>query len=133
MRYALTDNKAREKGIDPPHDQRLGNHHGHVAFHHAHHALHGRRITHWIGSRLAPQFWLSQKLALLVGLDHVRLARSEGGWREHISVGAKVDAADEGAVLPGLGQVDFLGRGLEKRHCVMAEDACENLGMPSVQ
>lgn len=84
----LTDNKSREEGIDPPHNQRLWDHHSHLALHHAHHTLHGRRITHGVWSRFPSQLRLSQELSLVVRLHHVGFASSEGGRRENLGVGA---------------------------------------------
>ncbi|KAI7724354.1 hypothetical protein KC322_g111 [Hortaea werneckii] len=40
-----TDDVAGEESIDPAHDKTLRHHHGHIAFHGAHHALHLCRIA----------------------------------------------------------------------------------------
>lgn len=75
MKSALTNHKPREKGIDPPHNQRLRNHHGHLPLHHAHHPFHSRGVAHRIRSGFPPQLGLSQELSLLEGLHHVCFAR----------------------------------------------------------
>jgi hypothetical protein len=123
----LTDNEAREEGVDPAHNQTLRDHHGHVSLHHAHHAFHGRRIAHGIRSRLAPRLRVGQELALLVSLHHEPLASLKGSWREHIGVGAQVNTTDERALLADLGEVLLLGRRLEERHGVVAEDTRQDL------
>lgn len=123
----LTNNEARKKGIDPAHNQRLRNHHGHLALHHAHHALHGRRIAHGIRPRFPPHVRLSQELSFLERLHHVCFARGKRRGRDDVGVCAQVDAADERALLADLQQVLFLGRGLQQRHGVVAEDAREDL------
>lgn len=120
----LTDDKPREEGVDPAHDECLWYHHGHVALHHAHHAFHGCRIAHGIRSRLAPLLGLCQELALLVCLHHVALTCGKGIRRENIRICPQVDTAHEGSLLPNLGKIAFLRDGLEQRHGVMAKDTC---------
>lgn len=123
----LTDDETGEKSIDPSHNQRLRDHHGHLAFHHAHHALHSRRIAHWVWPGLAPHLRLSQKLALLIRLHHIRLSGGESSGREDIGVLAQCKAAGERSLLPDLGQVLLLGGRLKERHGIVAKDASENL------
>ena len=123
----LTDDKTREEGIDPSHDQRLRNHHSHISLHHAHHAFHGRRVAHRIRPRLAPLVRLSQELAFLVRRHHVRLPSLERRGRQHVRIAAQVDAAHQCALLPDLRELLLLGRRLEERHGVVAEDARQDL------
>jgi hypothetical protein len=95
----LHDNIAREKGVDPTHDQTLGHHHGNLTFHHTHHAFHGCRIGHGVTLGLTAHFWFGEEGAVFVGLDHVCLAGGEGGWRELLVVVAQVDTAHERTLL----------------------------------
>jgi hypothetical protein len=128
----LTYDEARKEGVNPTHDERLRNHHGHLSLHHAHHALHGGGIRHGIGPGLAPRVWVCQKLALLVRRHHVCFPGLERGRRQHVRVCSQVDAADEGAVLPDLRERLLLRRGLEEDHGVVAEDTCQDLDVLSV-
>ena len=123
----LTDNEPRKKRINPPHDQRLRNHHCHIPLHHAHHPFHRRRIRHRVRRRLAPVFGIFQKRAVLVGAGEVRFTGGEGGWGDGGGVGAEVHAAEEAALFAeGLGVELFGGRG-EEDGSVVAKDAGEDL------
>ena len=75
----LTDYKPRKEGLDPPHDQRLRNHHHHVPFHHPHHPLHGCGICHRIPGRLPSLLGLFEKFTLLVAIDKIVSFYVEGG------------------------------------------------------
>lgn len=121
-KIAPTDNKTREKCIDPPHDQSLWHHHSKVSLHHAHHALHGRRIRHGVRSGFASGIGVGQKLSLLVCRHHVCFSCLKGCRRQHVGVCAQVDAAHERALLAELRKCLFLGRALEKDHGIVAED-----------
>lgn len=98
----LTDHEPREERVDPPHDQRLWNHHCHVALHHAHHTLHSRRVAHRVRSRFAPHIRLCQKLALLIRLYHVCLPGGKGGGSENIGVLAQTQTAGQRPLLSDL-------------------------------
>lgn len=117
-----TDDESRKKRIDPSHDQSLGHHHSHIPLHHTHHALHGGGIRHWVRPRLASVLGLGEELAFLEGRHHVGFARLEGGGGQDVCVGAEMDAADERALLAELCEGLLLGRRLEERHCVVAQD-----------
>lgn len=88
----LTDDVAAEESIDPAHDERVGDYHGHVVLHHAHHALHGIRIRHGVRGRLATALGGLEKGTGLVGRGQRVTARIEGPLRQHMVVAAHVDA-----------------------------------------
>lgn len=117
-----TDNITAEEGVDPAHDEGIGNDHGHVVLHHAHHAIHGAGI----GQRVR------RRLSLAVGLLQVRPRLEAGGQDittslkgllgEDVVVGAQGDAAGEGPLLTHGLVVLLLGRGRHEDGYVVAED-----------
>jgi hypothetical protein len=123
----LHDDIAREEGVDPAHDQTLRHHHSDLALHHAHHAFHGGRVSHGVTLGLAAHVGLGEESAVLVGLDHVGLAGSEGGGRELLVVVAEVDAAHERALLAHDIDGLRLGSGLQESGEVVSQDASEDL------
>lgn len=128
-----TDDKAAEESVDPAHDERLRYQHRHVALHHAHHALHGRRIRHGVRGRLSLPLRFLQEGAVLVRGDEIVLAGLERGGRDGVGVGAQVDAAEEGALFADGGELLFLGRRLHEDCCVVAEDAGQDLKDVSIR
>lgn len=108
----LHDDITREEGIDPAHDQTLGDHHGDLTLHHAHHALHGSRIGHRVTLGLTTHLGLGEEGTILVGLNHVCLASSERGRGELLVVVAEVDTAHERTLLAHLIDGLLLGGGL---------------------
>lgn len=131
----LQNHISGEKGVDPAHDQRLRDHHRHVALHHAHHALHGGGVGHWIGGRFAARFGpVAQEGAGFVGGGEVAAACFEGGRREGGGgVVAEIDAAEEGETFAGFrGGGGRFGRGGHQDAGVVAEDAGEDLGRERV-
>lgn len=61
-----TDNVSAEEGINPAHDHGVGDDHGHLPLHGAHHALHGVGVCHGVGRRLAPVLGRAEERARLV-------------------------------------------------------------------
>lgn len=122
-----TQHEASEKGVDPPHDQRLRHHHRHVPFHRAHHALHGRGIRHGIRLGLTAGVRVGEESAVFVCSGEISSACGEGGGREDGAVGSEVDAAEEGALLAKLGEGERFWGGLEEDAEVVSEDSCEYL------
>lgn len=124
FRGQLTDNKSREKGINPPHDQRLRNDHRHIPLHHAHHSLHSRRVRHWIRCRLTLLLWLFQERPVFVGIYQVSFASFKGRRRKIVRVHAQVYAAEKGALFANGWQLLFLGRGGHQNGGIVAQDTC---------
>lgn len=117
-----TDDKSGKEGIDPAHNQGLRNHHGHVPFHHAHHALHSRRVRHGVPSRFPSVFGVFKEGPVFVGRHQVRPTRGKGGGRDDVGVGAEIDAAQESALFAEGGKTLLFGNGCEQYRRVVAED-----------
>ena len=98
-KHVHTDNIAAEEGIDPAHDQSIGDDHGHLVLHHAHHAFHRARIAHGIGRSLAATLGILQIRAGFIGSRQGVSAVVERALREHVEVGSNVDAMDERPLL----------------------------------
>lgn len=95
----LHDDISREEGIDPAHDQTLRHHHGDLALHHAHHALHSSRIGHWVALGLATHLRLGEERTVFVCLNHICLASCKRGRGELLVVVAKIDTAHKRTLL----------------------------------
>jgi hypothetical protein len=85
-------------------------------------------VGHGVTLGLATHLRLSEESAVLVGLDHVCLAGSEGRGGELLVVVAEVDTAHERALLAD--DIDGLrfGSGLQESGEVVSQDASEDLG-----
>lgn len=95
--WELEDDEAGEKGIDPGHDERLRDHHGHVSLHHPHHSFHGGRIRHWIGCSLTLGFRSTlQECSLLEAIDEILFSGIEGGLVQSGGVVPQVDTSNYG-------------------------------------
>lgn len=126
-RQVHTNNITTEKGIDPAHDQRVWNDHGHLVFHHAHHAVHRAGVTHGVRGRLSTTLGIFEKGTGLVGRGQGISSRIERFLGEGVEVGAHVDAMDEGALLADCFAVLLLGGCCHQDRGVVAKDACEDL------
>lgn len=104
-----TNHKPGKKRINPTHNQRLRHHHGHIPLHHAHHALHRRRIRHRVWRRFPSASWIFQEAPFFVGRYHVVFPSGEGGGGDGVGVVAEVDAAEERALFADGGEVEFFG------------------------
>lgn len=124
-----TNNKSREKCIDPAHNQRLRNHHHHIPFHHPHHALHGGRVRHGVGGRLATVFLILEESSALVCIDKVFLACFEAfAGKDGACIVAHVDAVDQRETLARFKEgACGLGRGVHEHGCIVAEDSSKDL------
>ena len=122
-----TDDKPREKSIDPTHNQRLRHHHRHIPLHHPHHPFHRRRIRHRVRGRFPPVPGIFEESAVFVRGDHIVLSGREGGGGDGVGVVAQVDAAEEGALFAEGGEFEFFGGAGEEDGGVVAEDAGEDL------
>ena len=69
-----TNDKSRKKGIDPPHDHSLWDHHHHIPFHHAHHPLHRGRVCHGVTWWLSLIFRVFQESSILVSGHQIILS-----------------------------------------------------------
>lgn len=122
-----TDDVTAKEGIDPAHDERIGDNHGHVVLHHAHHAVHGTRIGEGVGGRLALPVRVLEESARLEGGDEVVAAGLEGAAREDVEVVLDADAVEEGALLAHRGLLELLGGVGEEDGSVMAENTGQDL------
>ena len=102
-------------------------HHSHIPLHHAHHALHCRRICHRVRGRFAPVLRVLEESPIFVRGDEVSFAGGEGGGRYGGGVAAEVNAAEEGALFAKRGEGKLLWGGLEEDCKVMAENTGEDL------
>lgn len=107
---APTDDITAEEGVDPAHNQRIGDDHGHLSLHGTHHALHGIRVRHWIRRRLTPVLWCLEVCTGLVGCHQRIAARVERSLREHVEIGSHVNAVRKRALLTLSPLVKSLGR-----------------------
>ena len=108
MGIARTDHKSCKESIDPSHYQRLRDHHRHIALHHTHHALHSRRVRHRVPCRLTPILWFLQECALLEVRNQIFPPGIECRTGNSRVVIAKVDAAEEGALLADAAGIKLL-------------------------
>jgi hypothetical protein len=122
-----TDHKPRKERIDPAHDQRLRNHHHHVPLHHSHHALHSRRIRHWVRSRLALVCWVLQELSLLEAGHDILPAFLKGWFEQLVAIDAEIGSSLHGPLLAECGCWKRLWNGGEEGGRVVAEDTGQNL------
>lgn len=93
-----TDNVAAEKGIDPAHNQRIRDNHGHVILHHAHHAIHLARVRKRVRRRLALPIRFLEKLARLVAAGEGIASGLKRLARQRVVIGAQGGAAGEGSL-----------------------------------
>lgn len=94
------NDKAAEKGVDPAHDEGVGDHHGHVILHHAHHAVHGVGVRHGVGGGLAATIRVLQEGTRLVCAGEVLAPRTEGRGRQDVEVISRGHTTDHGTLLP---------------------------------
>lgn len=117
-----TNDKSAEESVDPAHDERLRNDHSHVPLHHAHHALHGSGVSHWVCRRLALAIGVLEICARLEGGDKGVLAGLEGGVGDDGCILAECDAALERALLADREDVELLRRRGDEDCDVVAQD-----------
>ena len=122
----LTYDVAAEKGVDPAHNQRIWDNHGHVVLHHPHHPLHLARIRYWVRRRLAHLLGLLQKGAVLVARDEGLAPVLKRLFGEDVVVGSQGHAAAEGALLAHAPDVELLDGGGHEDGGVVAQDAGED-------
>ena len=53
-----TYDESGKESVYPAHDQCLRDHHGHVALHHTHHALHGGWVAHGVAGGFPSVVWV---------------------------------------------------------------------------
>lgn len=123
---ARTNDESAEECVDPAHDEGVGDDHGHVVLHHAHHAVHGVGVGEGVGRGLALSAGVLEEGARLVGGDEVLAAGLEGLLGEDVVVVADGLAVDHGALLAEGGLVEDLGRGREEDSHVVSQDTGEN-------
>lgn len=118
-----TNNISAEKGIDPAHDQCIGDNHGHVVLHHAHHALHSIWIRQRVRRRLA---LLLRVLQIGAGFETINQKVStslKGLARQNVVVVPQVGAVGEGTLLANGLDVGLLRGGCHEYGRIVAEDA----------
>lgn len=103
-----TDDVSAEEGVDPAHDQGVGDDHGHVVLHHAHHAVHLTRVGQRVRRRLALPIRLFQEGPGLVSSGEVLATSLKGPLRDGVVVGAQNGAATERALLAHARGVELL-------------------------
>lgn len=81
-----TNDVAAEKGVNPTHNKRIRNNHGHVVLHHAHHAVHGARVRERVGRRLTLAVRLLEVCTRLVPGAQSLPALLKGLLREDVIV-----------------------------------------------
>lgn len=124
---ARTDHIATEERINPAHNHRIGDNHGHLALHRTHHALHGIRVRHRIWGRLASVLGC---LEVRPGLVRCRQRIATGVERalgEHVVVLTDVDAVYKAALLAGSLLIEGFGRGGKENGRVVPQDAGQDL------
>lgn len=124
-----TDDKAREEGIDPAHDQGLRDHHHHVSLEHSHHSFHTRRVGHGVRGRLPTVVGVLEKCAVAESGNHVVLAHLEGlAVEDGAGIVAEVHAAEKSKALARLGKSRwrFWGRVHQDRG-IVAKDSGQDL------
>lgn len=109
-----TNNITAKKRINPAHNQRIRNNHGHLVLHHAHHAVHRAGIAQGIRRRLSAILGVLEVCAGLICSREHFSSRVERALGERVEVGSDLDAVEEGALLADGLAVLFLGRGLHE-------------------
>ena len=90
-----TDNKTTKEGINPTHDQSLGDNHGHVSLDHVHHLIHSTWIGHWVSGWLADAVGVFEEGAGGIGVYEVVFAGGERGEGDLVGVVSEVDSVEE--------------------------------------
>ena len=90
-----TNHKSTEKGINPPHDQRLRNNHRHIPLDHIHHLVHAGWISHRVGWGLSHGIGVLEVGAGLILLDKEVLPGHHGGKGDVVAIRTEVDTSEE--------------------------------------
>lgn len=124
-----TDNKAREEGIDPAHDQGLRDHHHHVSLKHSHHSFHACGVGHGVRGRLATVVGVLQKCAVAESSNHVALAHLEGLAVKHgAGIVAEIHATEKSKALARLGKSGWrFGGRVHQDRGIVAKDSGQDL------
>jgi hypothetical protein len=97
--WQLENHESREESVDPAHDERVRNDHGHVVLHHTHHAIHSARIRHRVSRRLPAALGVFEVGTRLISCRESLTAGLERGRSQRVEVGPNSDAVDEGTLL----------------------------------
>jgi hypothetical protein len=122
----LQNHESAEEGIDPAHDQGVGNDHGHVVFHHTHHAVHGAWVRHGVRSWLPAALGVLQIHPGLVGLNELIAPSLEGGRCQDMVIRPDCNAVRQRSLFPHGRLFKLLGRRGHEHCCIMPENASQN-------
>jgi ABC-type nickel/cobalt efflux system permease component RcnA len=98
-KWQLHDNVAAEEGIDPAHDESVGDDHGHLVFHHPHHAIHGAGIAQGVRRCLAAVLGVLEVCARLESSCQGVAAVVEAPLGQNVMVASEVHAVHERSLL----------------------------------
>lgn len=120
------DDISTKEGVNPAHDERVGNNHGHVVLHHAHHAIHGAGVGQRVGRRLSFAIRLLQvSSSLVVGCKNIT-SGFESFLRKDMVVGTKSYTTSKRALLAHGLLVLLFGRCRHKNGYIVTQDTSED-------